>query len=109
MRKVELGKTGEQIPVLGQGTWGIKSRKGKKYYDSWKESLRKGIELGLTRWCHWNGQQACTVGWGSANSEGVHSCCDDSAKENCRRIVKVPLGNLDKQTIKWLKCLGDVE
>jgi len=48
MKKIELGKTGEQIPVLGQGTWGIKSRKGKAYYDSWKKSLRKGIELGLT-------------------------------------------------------------
>jgi len=48
MRKVELGRTGEQIPVLGQGTWGIKSRKGKDYYDSWKKSLRKGIELDLT-------------------------------------------------------------
>lgn len=48
MKKVELGKTGEQIPVLGQGTWGIKSRKGKEYYASWKKSLRKGIELGLT-------------------------------------------------------------
>lgn len=48
MRKVELGKTGEQIPVLGQGTWGIKSRKGNEYYDTWKNSLRRGIELGLT-------------------------------------------------------------
>ena len=48
MKKVELGKTGEQIPVLGQGTWGIKSRRGKEYYASWKKSLRKGIELGLT-------------------------------------------------------------
>jgi len=48
MRKVELGKTGEQIPVLGQGTWGIKSRKRKEYYDTWKNSLRRGIELGLT-------------------------------------------------------------
>jgi len=48
MRKVELGKTGEKIPILGQGTWGIKSRKGKDYYESWKKSLRKGIELGLT-------------------------------------------------------------
>jgi len=47
MKKVELGKTGEQIPILGQGTWGIKSRKGKEYYESWKSSLRKGIELGL--------------------------------------------------------------
>ena len=48
MRKVELGNTGEQIPVLGQGTWGIKSRQGKDYYKSWKNSLRRGIELGLT-------------------------------------------------------------
>jgi len=48
MRKVELGKTGEKIPILGQGTWGIKSRKGKDYYETWKNSLRRGIELGLT-------------------------------------------------------------
>jgi len=48
LRKVELGKTGEKIPILGQGTWGIKSRKGKDYYESWKKSLRRGIELGLT-------------------------------------------------------------
>ena len=38
MKKVELGKTGEKIPILGQGTWGIKSRKGKDYYESWKKS-----------------------------------------------------------------------
>ncbi len=48
MRKVELGKTGEKISILGQGTWGIKSRKGRDYYESWKKSLRRGIELGLT-------------------------------------------------------------
>ncbi len=48
MRKVELGNTGEKIPILGQGTWGIKSRKGEDYYETWKNSLRRGIELGLT-------------------------------------------------------------
>ncbi len=48
MKKVELGNTGEKIPILGQGTWGIKSRKGKDYYETWKNSLRRGIELGLT-------------------------------------------------------------
>ena len=48
MRKVQLGKTGEQIPVLGQGTMGIKSGKDKEYYEKWKDSLRKGIELGMT-------------------------------------------------------------
>ena len=48
MRKIELGKTGEQIPVLGQGTWGIKRGRTKIYYEQWKNSLRRGIELGLT-------------------------------------------------------------
>ncbi len=48
MRKVQLGKGGEQIPVLGQGTMGIKSGKDKEYYEKWKVSLRKGIELGMT-------------------------------------------------------------
>lgn len=47
MRKVQLGKTGEQIPVLGQGTMGIKSGKDKEYYEKWKTTLRKGIELGM--------------------------------------------------------------
>jgi len=47
MRMIELGKTGEQISVLGQGTWGLKRRKPKEYYDQWKNSLRRGIELGL--------------------------------------------------------------
>ena len=48
MRKVQLRKTGEQIPVLGQGTMGIKGGKDKEYYETWKNSLRKGIELGMT-------------------------------------------------------------
>lgn len=48
MRKVQLRKTGEQIPVLGQGTMGIKGGKDKEYYEKWKNSLRKGIELGMT-------------------------------------------------------------
>ena len=48
MRSIELGKTKEKIPILGQGTWGIKGKKSKEYYDQWKKSLRRGIELGLT-------------------------------------------------------------
>lgn len=48
MRKVELGKTGEKIPVVGQGTWGIDRLKSRQYYQQWKQSLRKGIELGMT-------------------------------------------------------------
>lgn len=49
IKKVEIGSTGEKIPILGQGTWGIKRFfKRKEYYEQWKKSLRKGIELGLT-------------------------------------------------------------
>ncbi len=48
MKKVQLGKSGEQIPVIGQGTMGIKGGKDKAYYEKWKASLRKGIELGMT-------------------------------------------------------------
>lgn len=44
MRMVELGKTGEKISVLGQGTWGINRRNS----EPWKNSLRKGVELGMT-------------------------------------------------------------
>ncbi|MEJ2250817.1 MAG: aldo/keto reductase [Candidatus Lokiarchaeota archaeon] len=49
MRKIELGHTKEFIPILGQGTWGI-SRffKDDEYYTQWKDSLRRGIELGMT-------------------------------------------------------------
>ncbi|MFW9970222.1 MAG: aldo/keto reductase [Candidatus Odinarchaeota archaeon] len=47
MKSVKLGKTGESIPILGQGTWGIKSSRSKGYYEEWKASIRKGIELGL--------------------------------------------------------------
>ncbi|MFO8019633.1 MAG: aldo/keto reductase [Promethearchaeia archaeon] len=49
IKNVELGKTGEKIPILGQGTWGIKRFfKDNEYYEQWKDSLRKGIELGMT-------------------------------------------------------------
>jgi diketogulonate reductase-like aldo/keto reductase len=49
MRHIELGNTGETIPILGQGTWGIKRFfKSEEYYEQWRDSLRKGIELGMT-------------------------------------------------------------
>jgi len=49
MREIELGKTGEKIPILGQGTWGISGYfKDQEYYEQWKRSLRRGIELGMT-------------------------------------------------------------
>lgn len=47
MRKVELGETGEKIPVVGQGTWGLSRGKSPEYYEQWKTSLKRGIELGM--------------------------------------------------------------
>lgn len=41
---VNLGKTGEKISILGQGTWGL----NRGNYEEFKASLRKGIELGMT-------------------------------------------------------------
>ncbi|MCJ7570699.1 MAG: aldo/keto reductase [Candidatus Thermoplasmatota archaeon] len=48
MRLTELDKTGEKIPVIGQGTWGIQAGKSKDYYEHWKKSLTHGIKLGMT-------------------------------------------------------------
>jgi len=48
MKLVELGKTGEKIPVLGMGTWGIKKRHKPEWYEQVKQALRRGIELGIT-------------------------------------------------------------
>lgn len=48
MRTIELDKTSEKLPAIGQGTWGIKARKSKEYYDQWKKSLKHGLELGMT-------------------------------------------------------------
>ena len=48
MRVAELGKTAEKLPVIGQGTWGIKARKDNEYYQQWKKSLHRGLELGMT-------------------------------------------------------------
>jgi diketogulonate reductase-like aldo/keto reductase len=51
MRKIELAKTGEMIPVVGQGLWGVTRRKvffkGKSYYEKIKSAIKKGIELGM--------------------------------------------------------------
>ncbi|MFX1496170.1 MAG: aldo/keto reductase [Promethearchaeota archaeon] len=48
MRYIEIGEDREKLPVLGQGMWGVKRFGSKSSYEEWKESLRKGIELGLT-------------------------------------------------------------
>jgi len=62
LRKVELGNTGEKISVIGQGTWGISGFfKDHEYYEQWKDSLRMGIELGITHI-----DTAEVYGWGKS-------------------------------------------
>ncbi|MGC1121227.1 MAG: aldo/keto reductase [Candidatus Methanofastidiosia archaeon] len=48
MRTVELGKTGEKIPVIWQGTWDLSRWKSAEYYQQWKKVLHEGISLGMT-------------------------------------------------------------
>ena len=52
MKTVELASAGEQIPVIGQGLWGVSRLKGiyagKSYFTGIKAALKKGIEIGLT-------------------------------------------------------------
>jgi diketogulonate reductase-like aldo/keto reductase len=48
MRSVNLGRTAEKIPVIGQGTWGLSPFRSREYYNQWEQSLHRGIELGMT-------------------------------------------------------------
>lgn len=43
-----MGKTGERIPVIGQGTWGLSRWKSAEYYQQWRKVLHQGISLGMT-------------------------------------------------------------
>ncbi|MFX0097024.1 MAG: aldo/keto reductase [Candidatus Hodarchaeota archaeon] len=67
MKMIELAKTGEKISILGQGTWGLKGKilfiypRASEYYEQWKNSLRKGIELGMNHI-----DTAEVYGWGVA-------------------------------------------
>lgn len=67
MKKVELAKTGEMIPVVGQGLWGISRRKGlfkgQHFYEKIKKAIKKGIDLGMTHI-----DTAELYGWGKAES-----------------------------------------
>ncbi|MEJ2252440.1 MAG: aldo/keto reductase, partial [Candidatus Lokiarchaeota archaeon] len=48
MRSINIRKTNEKIPVLGQGTGGIQPREPNESYEKWKDVLRAGIEVGMT-------------------------------------------------------------
>ena len=48
MINIELGRTGEKIPILGQGTWGIKKFHNKEELTKIKATIERGIEIGMT-------------------------------------------------------------
>jgi diketogulonate reductase-like aldo/keto reductase len=48
MRQIEIPSSGEKIPILGQGTYGIFSSQTEEVHRNWKNVLRKGVELGMT-------------------------------------------------------------
>jgi diketogulonate reductase-like aldo/keto reductase len=48
MRKIELGKSGEHLTIMGIGTWGVKSFKSKSYYDVWINAIQTGVNEGMT-------------------------------------------------------------
>jgi myo-inositol catabolism protein IolS len=61
MRKISLGKTGEKISIIGQGTWGFDSPYQESDYIPLKNSLKLGIQLGMTMI-----DTAERYGWGNA-------------------------------------------
>lgn len=48
LKKIELGKSKEYVPVMGIGTWGIKRFRGKEYYNTWINAIQTGINEGMT-------------------------------------------------------------
>lgn len=46
MKKKPLGKTGVDLPVIGQGTWDVPERGARA--EEAKRAIRRGIELGMT-------------------------------------------------------------
>ncbi len=47
MRQIKIPSSGEKIPILGQGTYGIFSSQSEQEHKNWKNVLKKGIELGM--------------------------------------------------------------
>lgn len=46
MRNKPFAATGEELPVIGQGTWDIPERGAR--VDEWRRAIRRGIDLGMT-------------------------------------------------------------
>jgi len=97
MKYKNLGKTKEKIPVLGQGTWvqdTVLPEEEKIYYQKWKTSLLKGIEVGMTLI-----DTAEIYGEGKAE-EMVGAVINESNRDDLFIATKVFSGNL-----KYDDCL----
>ncbi|MBU7018398.1 MAG: aldo/keto reductase [Theionarchaea archaeon] len=116
MKKIELGKTGEKISVVGQGTWGLQRGKSLKYYTEVKQCLHRGIELGMN---HIDTAEA--YGWGRAESLvgevaksynrddlfitsklfPVHMTCKGMKKAAYKSLENLNLKYLDLYLVHW--------
>ena len=61
VRKIELGKTGDKISIIGQGTWGFDRPYDPQEYIPLRTALTAGIGLGMTMI-----DTAERYGWGGA-------------------------------------------
>ncbi|NHI92476.1 MAG: aldo/keto reductase [Candidatus Lokiarchaeota archaeon] len=108
MKFKKLGKTNEKISVLGQGTWiqdTIEKKEEVDYFNKWKQSLLKGIELGMTLI-----DTAEIYGEGKSE-EMVGSVIKESNRDDLFIATKVFSGNLKyddciKACIRSLGRLG---
>lgn len=48
MKKIRIGNTNEEIPIIGQGSYGIFPGESQEIYNQWIKVFRNGIELGMT-------------------------------------------------------------
>ena len=112
MRMVRLGRTGEKISVLGQGTWGLNSGNAEQF----KESLRTGIDLGMTHI-----DTAEVYGWGAAEKAvgevvsqydrdelfittkifPMHLSYEGSKRAFYNSLKRLRLKNLDLYLVHW--------
>lgn len=116
MRKIELGKSGENITIIGQGTWGIEKNQDDLYYKTWIDSLKAGIEHGTTMIdtaeVYGNGASEKTVGEAikqfprdnlfiASKVSGFHQRHDQVKKACDQSLKNLGIKTIDLYQVHW--------